>query len=143
MSIQINGFHGEYRWLSNFWPSVVKDEFGIVYQTIEAAYQAAKSSDPQVRSEIAALPTPGATKKAGRKVPLPIDWESRKVGIIEDFLRQKFAHHDLREKLLATGDAVLVEANTWNDTFWGVCNGVGQNQLGLSLMKIRSEIINN
>ena len=106
-------------------------------------YHEETTKSPQVRNEIAALLTPGATKKAGRKVPLPSDWELRKVGIMEGFLRQKFAHPDLREKLLATGDAVLIEGNTWNDTFWGVCNGVGQNQLGLLLMKIRSEIINN
>jgi predicted NAD-dependent protein-ADP-ribosyltransferase YbiA (DUF1768 family) len=31
----------------------------------------------------------------------------------------------------------IVEDNTWGDTFWGQCNGMGQNQLGKLLMKIR------
>jgi predicted NAD-dependent protein-ADP-ribosyltransferase YbiA (DUF1768 family) len=42
--------------------------------------------------------------------------------------------------LLETGDAELVEGNWWDDTFWGVCNGVGQNNLGKILMDTRREL---
>jgi predicted NAD-dependent protein-ADP-ribosyltransferase YbiA (DUF1768 family) len=31
----------------------------------------------------------------------------------------------------------LIEGNWWGDTYWGVCNGVGENHLGKLLMKIR------
>ncbi len=31
----------------------------------------------------------------------------------------------------------IVERNTWNDTFWGVCKGKGENHLGILLMEIR------
>lgn len=31
----------------------------------------------------------------------------------------------------------IVEGNQWHDTFWGVCNGVGQNNLGQILMNVR------
>lgn len=69
------------------------------------------------------------------------DWEEAKVGIMEELVRLKFtAHADLRARLLATGDAELIEGNNWNDRFWGVCRGQGQNQLGLILMKVRSEL---
>ncbi len=34
----------------------------------------------------------------------------------------------------------LIEGNHWNDTFWGICNGNGENNLGKILMKIRHEI---
>ena len=56
---------------------------------------------------------------------------------MEFVLRQKFAHPDLLAMLLATGDMELVEDNDWDDTYWGVCNGLGQNHLGKLLMKIR------
>jgi predicted NAD-dependent protein-ADP-ribosyltransferase YbiA (DUF1768 family) len=59
---------------------------------------------------------------------------------MRDLLRQKFAHPELRRLLLATGDAELVEGNTWGDRFWGVCAGRGQNHLGRLLMAIRAEI---
>ena len=45
----------------------------------------------------------------------------------------------LAEKLLATGDDELVEFNTWNDKYWGVCRGEGENKLGKVLMRIRQE----
>jgi predicted NAD-dependent protein-ADP-ribosyltransferase YbiA (DUF1768 family) len=40
----------------------------------------------------------------------------------------------------ATGDRKLVEGNYWHDTFWGVCNGVGENYLGEILMHVRQEL---
>ena len=53
----------------------------------------------------------------------------------------KFAQNpDLLQKLLDTGDAHLEETNTWKDTFWGVCKGEGQNNLGKILMSVREEL---
>ena len=44
-----------------------------------------------------------------------------------------------------TGDAELIEGNTWHDNYWGVCscskcNGRGKNRLGKLLMKVREEL---
>lgn len=68
------------------------------------------------------------------------DWERVKLAVMLDLLRQKFAHADLRAQLIATSDDVLVEGNTWGDTFWGMCNGVGLNHLGRLLMQVRAEV---
>ena len=60
---------------------------------------------------------------------------------MEQILWAKFEQNPgLKEKLINTGDAYLEETNTWNDTFWGVCKGKGQNNLGKILMKIRAEL---
>jgi predicted NAD-dependent protein-ADP-ribosyltransferase YbiA (DUF1768 family) len=57
---------------------------------------------------------------------------------MEQLLRQKFAGP--RAFLLAaTSPAELIEGNTWHDTFWGVCDGIGENNLGRLLMKIRDD----
>jgi ribA/ribD-fused uncharacterized protein len=82
--------------------------------------------------------TAGAVKRLGRKMVLRDDWEEVKVDIMRDLLIQKFSQQPFRRLLLATGDSYLEETNTWNDTFWGVCNGKGKNQLGILLMEIRS-----
>ena len=135
----IGRFEGEYEFLSNFWPSlIVLDR--ITYPTVEHAYQAAKADDRWERERMAALPTAGAAKRAGRKVALRPDWERVKVGIMEDLVRRKFADPGLAEPLLATGKAELVEGNTWNDRFWGVCRGEGRNELGKILMTVRAEL---
>ena len=69
------------------------------------------------------------------------DWEQVKFDVMERCVRYKFAHHpELRDKLLATGDAYLEEGNDWGDTIWGVSNGVGENRLGKILMKVRGEL---
>ena len=135
----IDSFQGEHRFLSNFWLSPVEFE-GLIYPSVEHAYQAAKTFNPEDRKRIAAMSSPGQAKKAGKSLKLRVDWEQEKVGIMEYLVHAKFStHNDLYEKLLATGTQELVEGNTWGDTIWGVCNGVGQNLLGKILMKVRKE----
>lgn len=134
-------FSGAYRFLSNFWPAVVylDDE---EYRSTEYAFHAGKTFDPAMRRMIREAVTPGQAKRLGRHVPLRPDWEEVKVPFMLDLNRQKFAHPELREALLATGTRRLVEGNTWRDTFWGVDlrTGKGQNKLGLILMLVRQEI---
>jgi ribA/ribD-fused uncharacterized protein len=137
---RIPEFQGEYRFLSNFFPAEVVYE-GITYPTVEHAYQSAKTLDMNERKRIAALKTPAEAKTEGRKLKLRDDWETAKFVVMEDCVRYKFTHHDdLRAKLLATGDAVLEEGNTWGDRIWGVYQGQGDNRLGKILMKIRAEL---
>jgi ribA/ribD-fused uncharacterized protein len=136
----IDQFTGDYDFLSNFHPSPIEVD-GIVYSTVEHAFQAAKTFDLEEKQAVAQAATPGIAKRKGRKVQLRPDWEQVKVGIMEELVRLKFTTHATqREQLLATGDAELVEGNTWKDTFWGVCRGKGRNALGKILMKVRSDL---
>lgn len=133
----IDSFRGEYAFLSNFHDCPVTYQ-GYTYPNNEAAFQAQK--DLSRSGEFTSL-NPTMAKRLGRKVKLRPDWEKVKVGIMAEIVRSKFTQHpDLKEKLLATGDRLLVEGNTWNDTFWGICRGKGQNHLGKILMKIREEL---
>lgn len=136
---RIEGFFGDFHFLSNFHPSLVEVE-RIEYPTVEHAYQAMKTEDRTERQGIAAMASPGSAKRAGRKVKLREDWEKVKVGIMTDLVALKFEDPELREKLLSTGNAYLEETNTWRDRFWGVCNGQGQNHLGRILMEVRDAI---
>ena len=136
---KISDFRGEYRWLSNFHLVEVKLD-GLPYPSTEHAYQAAKTLDIAERLMIQALPTCGQAKRTGQRLKLRDDWEQVKVSIMLDLLRQKFARGTLLgQQLDATGDRQLVEGNWWGDTFWGVCGGVGENQLGKLLMQVRAE----
>lgn len=69
------------------------------------------------------------------------DWEHVKLKVMEDLVTLKFfAHPELAEKLVETGDEELAEVNWWNDRFWGICQGKGCNHLGKILMKVREEL---
>lgn len=65
------------------------------------------------------------------------DW----LGIMEEVLLAKFTQHaELKQTLLDTGDATLVE-HTENDSYWGDGgDGSGRNRLGILLMKVRERI---
>ena len=136
---KVVSFTGTYKFLSNFYPCQVKLD-GVVYSSVEHAYQAAKTLDLGERKPFHAhpLPTAGQSKKMGRKLKMRPDWESVKLRVMEDLLKQKFKDSSLQFQLLETGDADLVEGNTWGDSFWGVDSRKGgQNHLGKLLMQIR------
>ena len=132
----IAGFRGEYRFLSNFWPCQVNLD-GVRYPSVEAAFQAAKTLDADLRVQFTSGNAAEAKAK-GRTLKLRGDWETVKLEVMEDLLAQKFAPRTRLARLLAdTGTRQLIEANTWGDTFFGVCNGKGTNHLGRLLMELR------
>ena len=137
---KISSFKKEYKFLSNFYAIPIEYE-GVVYRTVEHAFQAAKTLDYNERAVIRQCATPAEAKYFGRHVTLRDDWEKVKISIMTELVRQKFRNESLKKKLIETGDSILIEGNTHHDTFWGVCDGVGENNLGKIIMKVRNEII--
>ena len=136
----IESFHGEFRFLSNFWPAAVTYD-GIKYPTVEHAFQAAKTLDFAQRWAISKLNAPGQAKRVGRRVSIRPDWEQVKNAVMLELTILKFVNHrELREKLLSTGTKELIEGNTWGDEYWGVCEGKGWNHLGRILMSVRHQL---
>lgn len=132
---------GKYAFLSNYYKCRIVDrEYpGLIYNSVEAAFQAAKSRDEKTRLIFTEISSNFA-KKLGRKLPLREDWEQIKDSMMEYYCRQKFSNPELRRKLIAVEEPI-VEDNWWNDTYWGVCNGIGKNKLGQILTKIREEAL--
>ena len=136
----IDKFRGNYYFLSNFYPCKVQYR-GITYPTSEAAYQAQKTINENERLRISKIEDPKIAKAEGQKLDLRSDWEDVKVDEMYLICMNKFLQNPkLEELLLATGEEELVEGNHWHDTFWGVCNGVGENKLGKILMMVRAHL---
>ncbi|WP_394622404.1 NADAR family protein (plasmid) [Lentzea sp. JNUCC 0626] len=111
----VNGFTGDTRFLSMFSPHPVTWQ-GQRYPTGEAAFHAGKTDDPQLRAWIAAASTPAEAKRRGRRVPLRAGWdEHHRHVVMQQVIENKFTDPDLAAQLLATGDDLLVERNTWHD----------------------------
>lgn len=134
----IDSFTDKYHFLSNFYPCTIEYQ-RLDYPSVEHAYQAAKSKDQSVRLSIRDASSAKDAKRKGRRIKLRDDWEKIKLKVMLKLVRIKFQQPTLRKKLLATGDAVLIEGNWWGDKFWGVCNGAGENHLGKILMRVRDE----
>lgn len=142
---EINSFSGEYQFLSNFFIHDPIEYAGDLAKTpligtcVESLYQALKTTSPSKQLEISTMP-PGKAKRIGKEVSLREDWMFVKVELMYELLLLKFSIPLLRDMLLATENAELIEGNYWNDTYWGVCNGVGENMLGKLLMKVRTKL---
>ncbi|MES2374696.1 MAG: NADAR family protein [Bacteroidota bacterium] len=140
----ITTFQGEHRFLSNFWPCcIVWEDF--VYPTLEHAYVASKTDDLTVKQLIRSCPTPGDAKDylyQHAMKPSPSWTIEKKLLVMEKLLFIKFSGKDpfLTRALMTTGNAELIEGNTWGDAFWGVYNGEGENNLGKLLMKVRTHL---
>lgn len=135
----IDSFRGIFGFLSNFHEASIWLG-GERYPSVEHAYQASKSRDPSAKRLIREAKSPGVAKRLGQALQLPDDWEDQKIEVMRRLVALKFENPLLRAMLLATEDAVIVEGNSWNDTFWGVCKGSGQNWLGRILMETRDDI---
>jgi ribA/ribD-fused uncharacterized protein len=145
----ITQFRGAWAFLSNFHPAVLTWE-GVTYPTSEHAFNAGKTLDRAERWRISLAATPKEAKALGRSVKLRPLWDtSVRYEVMREVLWAKFTCHPLRiNALLGTGDAELIEGNTWHDQHWGDCScGLpkcaepGANHLGRLLMELRNQLV--
>ena len=115
--------------------------------TSEHAYQAGKPRKPAVKKWLMEAPSPSLLAMAAHGLyywDVAPGWSSTKFDRMRAVLRVKFTQHDdLRELLLLTGDARLVESATVDNEvnrLWGEVNGVGRNMLGMLLMELRDDL---
>jgi len=142
MRIEFYAVEDAYGELSNFSPYPIRLD-GVLWPTSEHYFQAQKFKDAATRARVRKANTPMLAARLGRdrKHPLRRDWESVKIGVMRTAVRAKFSQHDeLRDLLLGTGEARLIE-HTANDAFWGDGgDGSGKNMLGQILMEVRGEL---
>jgi N-glycosidase YbiA len=133
---------GDYGCFSNFSPHPIVLK-GVTWPTSEHYFQAQKFAGTPDEEEVRQAKSPRVAARMGRsrKRPLRKDWEAVKDQIMYEAVRAKFTQHaDLREILLGTGDAEIVE-HTENDAYWGDGgDGTGKNRLGQILMKVRERL---
>ena len=149
----ITSFSGKYEFLRNFYNYPFKYD-AIMYTTVEAAFQAQKSSDTKEQHIISKM-RPYDAKKYGASMNIDIAyWDSIKVNTMKEILYRKFETYDkesgdnLLKALRNTGERELIEGNFWHDNIWGNCmcpkckDIEGQNLLGTLLMEVRKNLTN-
>lgn len=125
-------------------PIVFENE---TYPTAEHAYQAGKARKAAVREWILNAPSPSLVAMAAHGLytwDIVPNWSKIKFDRMREVLKAKYTQHqDLRDVLLSTGDARLVESCRTDNSvnrLWGEVNGKGKNMLGVLLMEIRQEL---
>ena len=134
-------FRGEYHFLSNFYPCLIELR-GISYPSAEHVFQAEKSDSREHKIAVAHAITPAVAKRIGRTCVLRPEWNRVRIEYMRAILWEKFSQNGaLADRLLDTGNATLIEGNTWGDRFWGVDRaGTGMNHLGRLLMEVREKL---
>ena len=136
--MDIKGFTGEYRWLSNFWPSPF--EFNnYAWPTVEHAYVAHKAHPAKLKRTYSMVieMTAGQAKRYGRTIDIRPDFDMIKLYLMQSLTWKKYQNNDQLLKRLMDTTGIIEETNDWGDTFWGVCNGEGSNHLGRIIMGVR------
>lgn len=147
MMSSIDCFRAKYSFLSNFYPTQIFHD-GYTYPSVEHAFQAFKTDNLEQKALIRSMVSPLKAKRFGKKVDLKVNWLEIRVGVMKNLLEIKFQDQFLKDLLMETGDATIVEGNTWGDDFWGCIkdengNWVGANVLGKLLMEVRDELRQN
>ena len=157
--MQIIGFHNpseEYGFLSNWYPSYfVKDN--VEFSSMEQYMMYSKAMcfhDKIIAQQILQTDDVARIKELGRLVSNYNDqiWSGVRQIIVYEGLVEKFSQNkELRDALLNTGDAVLVECAV-KDKVWGIGLSMtdpkrleqplwrGQNLLGFALMMARDKV---
>jgi ribA/ribD-fused uncharacterized protein len=118
----IIGFDGAFRFLSNFYFCDLQYE-GRSYMTAEHAYQAAKTTDWELKDAISQLQSPATAKKMGKLLPLRPGWRTARIDVMRQVVDAKFGPRNpyLIDLLLSTKDIRLWHGNDHHDNFWGRC----------------------
>lgn len=136
----IHCFEGEYAFLNNFFEPANGIRFvGEKFRCSEAVYQSQKTHDINIRRAMINMNGSEAKRFGRHNIVLRPDWKERDVRVfaMNHALMIKFRDAELKQKLIATGDKILVDENRWSDKFWGIKNGRGENMLGRLLMQVR------
>jgi hypothetical protein len=143
----IVSFRDEFFFLSNMFLCPIT-LWGETFATSEHAYQCAKFPEGEFRDRVKGASTPKSAKWLASRLGRPhrLDGHAeRRFELMVEIIRAKFSSPAMAEKLLATGDGVLIEGNTWGDRRWGCVQAKdgtwrGRNWLGEILMQVRSEL---
>ena len=137
---KISGFCGKYQWLSNFEPAKVKF-MNKEFLSVESAYHASKYADkPEIVDQFVPLDAVKAFQLSKTLPPYDFKaFDAKKLDIMRDLVKQKFAVDPMKTRLKDTGAAVLEEWNWWGNKYWGKSPD-GQNWLGVILQETRSKL---
>ncbi len=139
-SIHFHSKSTEFNWLSNFSAHPIKLE-NVRWPSVEHFYQAQKYLGTETANQIRYAETPLKARKIGQNRSLSprSDWDLVKESVMRQAIEAKFAQNrQIRELLIATGDAELVHESS-SDLFWGrSSDAIGDNRLGIIIMDVRN-----
>ncbi len=120
---------------------------GVIYPTIEHAYQCQRYDNPEIIEEIRKAPCPSKAREVSSKykhLQLP-DFKDRKLQVMKNLMQLKTEQHDeIKKALIESKDLQIVKHIVTyppGDWFWDDGDdGKGLNHMGRMWMEIREEL---
>ena len=111
------------------------------FLSVESAYHASKYADkPEIMDQFVPLDAVKAFQLSKTLPPYDFKaFDAKKLDIMRDLVKQKFAVDPMKTRLKDTGAAVLEEWNWWGNKYWGKSPD-GENWLGVILQETRSKL---
>lgn len=138
---KIKGFTKDYHFLSNYYNHTIKFD-GLFYRNNIACF-IAQMFEPNDTKKLFSKMLPGQAIRMAEMMrnPREKEWNDIKEDLMYKICYAKFSYATkLRDQLIDTGDAELINETKWDNKFWGTTNGIGENKLGKILMRIREEL---
>ena len=145
-------FEDDNYFLSNFSPSEIIININSIqckFYNSEALYQFGKAymmKNTDIMNRIMNCKNPKEAKRLSDKIKLDTEkWDKCKFNWMYNVVKLKFLQNlKYQVWLINTSPKVLIEGNTWKDTYWGIDLNTfeGQNNLGIILMTIRNNLLN-
>ncbi len=136
----ITRFVGQYAFLNPTWITRVFYQ-GEIWTSAEAAFQATKTDDSEIKKKIFYAQTVQQVKKIGETITVTDEWINKQINIMKEITYAKFSQNKvLCNLLLQTEKEKIVYHDSENNTFWGVYNNFGYNHLGLILEQVRDQL---
>lgn len=132
-------FRGDYYFLSSMFPCSVR-YFDLTFKCSESLFQAFQCTNMEDILAISKMNGFDA-KKYSKTMSKRSDWKEIRLKVMTFVVDLKFHQNIILLQKLARITEPIVEENTWGDTFWGVCNGIGYNYLGRILEKLKHKIL--
>lgn len=134
-------------YFSNFSAHAVEYK-GIVYPTVEHAYQCIRYADARIREEIINARSPEKAWEISQKhksMQLR-DFKERKLEVMQKLLRMKMEQHEnIKKALRDSGELEIIKhvfTGPPGDGFWDDgADGKGENHVGRIWMELRGELL--
>lgn len=141
--VRFDKHDGGHPYLSNDYSAPILID-GQTYPTVEHAYWALATNDPDIREQIIKAPTPREARNLGRSAQLCPNWSIVRLAIMLRLVREKFRQHpDLAAQLIATGDGRLINGADISMSRYWCSTHEGRDWLGRILELVRAELVEN
>lgn len=141
-----------HEFLSNDYPAKITitipdmDNFTMVWPSATHLFQAMKTDDMSVAQKIFDAEDAEEARRIGDSITPHYGYDNAtKLLYMKGIISKKFKQHpDLMDKLVATGEDIIISTNSHHDNFFGSCtcpdciNTKGHNHVGTALMGLRT-----